>query len=469
MSTGVSHGADTDRLRSVAQGLSGSARTVLQVQHSGTSSMGALVESWAGPDTEVFAADWQQSVEVLAAAAERLSTLAMLLVEQAEQQDQGSRGSGRGGPGTVERPLDVRDVLGDLAAPLSPPRLPWVNASTALPPSMPFADNPVSRWLTDVRKKFGRFGIPMPPAPGEVLDGANDWWRREVIFTDQGADVLDGIDGAADWVERVPELGYSIPVPGSFFAIPVDNPLSRKGAQYAADEIRSYGDMAEDPLGYVKNELSTNAGRAGLAAGVLLGPLGHSLRHPIGDAVEGVAKHLPGIHTPVRRIGSYEIPDHAVRVDSGKKFAWNKDLNNPEPNSTYVVDNRFVYVTDEQGRIAEAHGVLTDEKGHRNGYQQRTAGGSDRLPGDQGGHIFGRGVGGPGEGINQWAMSRQANQSDYARLERQWMTLLKENPPPTIESKVVPVYSGDSKRPDNFMVEWTKNGQRQERVMIRNK
>lgn len=468
MGAGVSHGADTDCLRVVAAGLSGSARAVLQVQQSGTASLGALVESWAGPDTEVFAADWQEAVSALAAAAERLSTLAKLLVEQAEEQDEGSRGSGRGGPVAVERPLDVRDVLGGLAAPLSGPRLPWVNASTALPPSMPFADNPVSRWVTDVRKKFGRFGIPMPPPPGEVLDGANDWWRRDVIFTDRGVDVLDGIDTAADWAEGVPDLGYSIPIAGTPFAIPVDNPLSRKGAQYAADEIRSYGDMAEDPLGYWKNELSTNAGRAGLAAGVLLGPLGHSLRHPIGDAVEGVAKHLPGTHTPVKHIGSYEIPESAVRVDSGKKFGWNKTLNNPEADSTYVVNNRFVFVTDDQGRVKEAHGVLTDEPGHRSGYQQRKAGGVDRLPGDEGGHIFGRVVGGPGEGINLVAMSKQANRSEYARLEGQWRSLLSERPQPVIETKVVPVFAGDSKRPDSFMVEWTKNGKRQERVVIDN-
>lgn len=90
------------------------------------------------------------------------------------------------------------------------------------------------------------------------------------------------------------------------------------------------------------------------------------------------------------------------------------------------------------------------------------------CPGDQGGHIFGKGVGGPGEGINLLAMSRQANQSDYARLENQWRTLLKEKPPPELEAKVIPVYSGDSKRPDGFMVEWTKNGKRQDREWIDN-
>ncbi|CAM3969206.1 DNA/RNA non-specific endonuclease [Janibacter anophelis] len=463
MSTGVTHGADTDRLRAVAQDLSGSARTLLQVQHAGASSMGVLVEAWAGADTEVFAADWQRSEPLLAAAAERLSTLARLLVEQAEEQDQASReGSRSGAPGTVDRPLDMQDALRALGFPLTSPRAPWVNASTALPPSMPFADNPVSRWVADVRKKFGRVGIPMPPPPGEVLDGANDWWQREVIFTDKGADALDALDGAADFVDSVPDrLGY-------FQYLPPILPATQWGYPALAEEMRSWGDMAQDPKGYWTKELSNPVGQATAGATLLMGPLGRLAGRHLDELVDRLPN--PYRHPDkINQIGSYEIPRDAIRVDSGKKFNWNKELNNPQPDSTYVVDNRFVYVTDEHGRVKEAHGVLTDEPGHRNGYQQRKAGGDDRLPGDQGGHIYGKGVGGPGEGINLLAMSKQANQGDYARIERQWRTLLKEHPPPVIESKIIPVYSGDSKRPDRFMVEWTKNGEMQPRELIKNK
>lgn len=121
-----------------------------------------------------------------------------------------------------------------------------MNASTALPPAGPFADNPISNWWADVKRKVGKVGveIPVPPTPGEAVDAANDWWQHEVIFTDRGADALDAIDGAADFVESVPKLDYVIPVPGTPFAIPSDNPLSRFGASTAADEIRSWGDMA---------------------------------------------------------------------------------------------------------------------------------------------------------------------------------------------------------------------------------
>ena len=87
MSTGVTHGADTDRLHVIAADLSESARAVMQVQHSGTQSMGTLVESWAGSDTQAYAADWQSVLPALTSAAERLTTLARLLVEQADEQD----------------------------------------------------------------------------------------------------------------------------------------------------------------------------------------------------------------------------------------------------------------------------------------------------------------------------------------------------------------------------------------------
>lgn len=92
----------------------------------------------------------------------------------------------------------------------------------------------------------------------------------------------------------------------------------------------------------------------------------------------------------------------------------------------------------------------------------------DRLPGDEGGHIFGKSLGGPGEDINLLAMSRDANRSQYAKLESEWRSLLKGDPPPKIEATVRPVYSGESKRPSSMLVEWTKDGMPQKLLFVDN-
>lgn len=92
----------------------------------------------------------------------------------------------------------------------------------------------------------------------------------------------------------------------------------------------------------------------------------------------------------------------------------------------------------------------------------------DRLPGDEGGHIFGKSLGGPGEDVNLLAMSRDANRSQYAKLETEWRHLLKGDPPPKIEATVRPAYSGDSQRPSRFVVGWTKDGIPQDETVIKN-
>lgn len=83
-------------------------------------------------------------------------------------------------------------------------------------------------------------------------------------------------------------------------------------------------------------------------------------------------------------IGSFAIPDDAVRIKSGGKGGWEHQLYAPEPNKTYLVDDKFAYVTDDQGRVKEAHGVLEDAPRDAAGHRQTKAGGVDRLPGDEG-------------------------------------------------------------------------------------
>jgi len=63
-----------------------------------------------------------------------------------------------------------------------------------------------------------------------------------------------------------------------------------------------------------------------------------------------------------------------VVVDSGKKGAWNKVINKPEPNTVYKVDGNKTYHTDELTRTSNVSASLSLSKNDRNGYQQCKAG-----------------------------------------------------------------------------------------------
>lgn len=61
---------------------------------------------------------------------------------------------------------------------------------------------------------------------------------------------------------------------------------------------------------------------------------------------------------------------NVVIVDSGKKGAWNKAMNNPEPNTVYKVDGNKTYQTDELSRPSDIKATLELSKNDRNTYQQ---------------------------------------------------------------------------------------------------
>lgn len=117
---------------------------------------------------------------------------------------------------------------------------------------------------------------------------------------------------------------------------------------------------------------------------------------------------------------------------SGRADGWNPRLMAPEPSSVYRVDG-YLFVTDRAGRVVHAEGWLdllpaeqNDER--RNLEAQRDAGEPDRLPSDDGGHIFATSFNGPGEAINITAQSRIQNQAvkgsdNWRRLEEIWHAL----------------------------------------------
>lgn len=127
-----------------------------------------------------------------------------------------------------------------------------------------------------------------------------------------------------------------------------------------------------------------------------------------------------------------------------------------QPNTTYEL-NGSTYMTDDKGRIVscEAKPQRSPEN-PRDNEAQRQAGGADRRPDDQGGHIVGRDLNGDGGGGNLVAMNSKINQSDYKRMENDVKTALDEGKDVTTKTEMT--YSGESERPDNIIVTVTVDG-----------
>lgn len=181
------------------------------------------------------------------------------------------------------------------------------------------------------------------------------------------------------------------------------------------------------------------------------GPSPHldgDVRAPYGDSDN------PSAHRPPSELR------HVV-TESGGTGHWNPVLNRPEPNTHYLVDNRFEYVTDSQGRVT--HAEMSYDQSHvpgdRNGYQQRIAGGDDRLPGDHGGHTFPAFAGAPGEGINITAMRDTLNsvgQREWYNMEQDWRRIVADGG--EVRAIVDTVFPGDSRRPEMYTVQTYVDG-----------
>ncbi|WP_329000370.1 DNA/RNA non-specific endonuclease [Kribbella sp. NBC_00709] len=125
------------------------------------------------------------------------------------------------------------------------------------------------------------------------------------------------------------------------------------------------------------------------------------------------------------------LPVH--KAESGQTGGWNAELMDPAASAVYIVDNRFLYATDDRGRVTHAEGWLgwlpkeqNDER--RNPDAQLEAGEADREPTDDGGHLIATKFAGPGESINLTAQSQQQNRSvkgsqNWRRMEESWQAL----------------------------------------------
>lgn len=181
---------------------------------------------------------------------------------------------------------------------------------------------------------------------------------------------------------------------------------------------------------------------------------------------------------------SRDFPNSAIRMNKnlmiGKAGSlkssgpMNEFLNHLLPNKTYIVDDYFVYKTDDLGRVI----MCTGERSKAfNSIERNTQRNSDiqkyiveSLDGrkglDDGGHLFANNTGGPNELINQIPMSRELNQhGQWRELERMEEKALKEGK--EVFSQRNLLYRGSEKRP--YAIEFiSKIDGKETRVVVEN-
>ncbi|ARC83444.1 DNA/RNA non-specific endonuclease family protein [Clostridium argentinense CDC 2741] len=126
----------------------------------------------------------------------------------------------------------------------------------------------------------------------------------------------------------------------------------------------------------------------------------------------------------------------------------------------YIDSNGYKYATDSSGRIANAQGDLQLGEGIRNPYAQRTVGGADRLPTDDGGHLIGKQFNGSGQIDNLVPQNSGINRSggEWYKMEQNWANALNEGS--KVKVDITPNYSGNVARTHSFNVDYWIDGEK---------
>ncbi len=135
------------------------------------------------------------------------------------------------------------------------------------------------------------------------------------------------------------------------------------------------------------------------------------------------------------------------------------------PNIKYESEG-YQYSTDKLGRIKNVEGTLRLEDGERNEYAQRKAGGIDRQPEDQGGHLIARQFGGSGKLDNLVAMKGELNQGPYKKMEMDMKKALEDGC--TVDTEIKVKYEGDSQRPSRITVIYKIDNEKTKKVFDNN-
>ena len=171
-----------------------------------------------------------------------------------------------------------------------------------------------------------------------------------------------------------------------------------------------------------------------------------------GDVVDGAGDLGGGVKKGGSGAGDIK------KVKYGDHFEKKGNKKVLKPNVEYIDSNGYKYTTDNKGRISKVEGTLKSAPGTRNPYAQRTVGGTDRLPTDDGGHLIGTQFNGSGEIDNLVPQSSNINRAggEWYKMEQTWKEAIKERK--TVEVDIRPIYSNSSSRPDSFAIQYKING-----------
>lgn len=150
----------------------------------------------------------------------------------------------------------------------------------------------------------------------------------------------------------------------------------------------------------------------------------------------------------------YYDGDQLLATETNRIFRANTIPNTPNnflnqnicPNSTYIIDDNYLYISDVRGRVIHAEADLILQKKGRNAALQAIGRDESGIqsginaPYDDGGHIFAQEVGGPTELINILPQLKTQNRGgEWRRMERRIINLLNEGK--SVKLKVNPQYS----------------------------
>ncbi|HGO3454474.1 TPA: DNA/RNA non-specific endonuclease, partial [Staphylococcus aureus] len=189
-------------------------------------------------------------------------------------------------------------------------------------------------------------------------------------------------------------------------------------------------------------------------------PQNHVTHGPKDSMVRSEGKHSVSSHE-INSSKYVESPNY-TKVKYGEQYARLRPKK-LKANIEYTTPNGHIYRTDHKGRIKEVYvDNLSLKDGDRNNYAQKTVGGEDRLPDDDGGHLIARMFGGSKDIDNLVAQSKFINRSfkengQWYNIEKEWKNAINSGKE-VKNIKMEVKYSGNSKRPTEFLVEYIVNG-----------